>query len=499
VSENLTESARILVVSRDPSALRQLWAVGEAHDWRLETADGGWEALEQLESGMEPNLVLLDLARGDADGLHTLRWLRRVRPELPILLLSYSDDAHQKMEAIRLGAQEYLVKPFKEDHLEMLITHQLASRHDNIEREIVSDHVEHITDDIFFVAASPVMHKLRAQAELLAQVNGPLLIVGERGSGKETVARLIHKLSVRSGFRFLKVNCAALPGDMLEGELFGFEKGAFAGAMRAKAGKFELCEKGTILLDNITEMPAPLQAKLLHVLHEKQYFRVGSETRIDADVRIMAATDVNIEQALAGKKLREDLYYSLSAFMVHVPPLRQRRDETSLLLGLLTNQLARHYGLPPQTFSPALMEACQSYPWPGNLRELESFVKRYLVTGDEEQALSELEHNLDSFSEHGQLSQTSEPLNGSGHGQVESEDRTSGLKSLVQSVKGETERNAIITALEQTRWNRKAAARLLQVSYRTLLYKIQQYHMSPPGYVPTFLPGNGTKGNGHGR
>ncbi|MGH7490639.1 MAG: sigma-54 factor interaction domain-containing protein, partial [bacterium] len=184
-----------------------------------------------------------------------------------------------------------------------------------METEIASEHVEHITDDIFFVAASPIMHKLRAQAELLAQVNAPLLIVGERGSGKETVARLIHKLSVRSGFRFLKVNCAALPGDLLEGELFGYERGAFAGAMRTKAGKFELCEKGTILLDNITEMPPSLQAKLLHVLHEKQYFRVGSGTRVDADVRIMAATDSNLEQALAARKLREDLYYGVSAFM----------------------------------------------------------------------------------------------------------------------------------------------------------------------------------------
>jgi DNA-binding NtrC family response regulator len=486
-------------VSRDPSALRQFWTVAENHDWRLETADGGWEALEQLESGMDPSLVLLDLALGDADGLHTLRWLRRVRPELPILLLSYSDDARQRMDAIRLGAQEYVVKPLEPEQLGMLITHHLSSQRSSAGKEIVSDHVEHITDDIFFVAASPVMHKLRAQAELLAQVNGPLLIVGERGSGKETIARLIHKLSVRSGFRFLKVNCGALPGDLLEAELFGFEKGAFAGATRAKAGKFELCEKGTILLDNITEMPASLQAKLLHVLYEKQYFRVGGETRIDADVRIMAATDASLEQSLASRKLREDLYYGMSAFMVQVPPLRQRRDEASLLLGLLMNQLSRHYGLPPQTLSPALIEACQSYLWPGNLRELESFVKRYLVTGDEQQALSELERNHDALSEPGQLSQALEPLNGSGHEHIEPEDRTSGLKSLVQSVKGEAEKNAIISALEQTRWNRKAAARLLQVSYRTLLYKIQQYHMTPPGYVPTLLPGNGTKSNGHGR
>jgi two-component system response regulator AtoC len=482
---NGTESTRMLVVSREPSALRPLWAIGEANSWQLETAGSGWEALERVHSGIGPDLVLLDLAQGDADGLHTLRWLRRVRPDVPIILLSYPDDAEQRVQAFRLGAQDYLVRPLQEQELEIVIKRHLMGKNGNGDMEIASDDIERISDDMFFVAASPMMRKLRAQAELLAQVNVPVLILGESGSGKEIAARLIHRLSVRSAFSFLKVNCAALPGDLLENELFGYERGAFTGALRTKPGKFELCEKGTILLDEIAEMPTGLQAKLLHVLQDKQFFRLGGERTIDVDVRIVAATNVNIEQALAEKKLREDLYYRLSAFTVHVPPLRQRRDEIPLLLGHFMNQLARHYGLHPRTISPTMADACQSYSWPGNLRELENFVKRYLVMGDEEVALGELGRNSEA-AETVYPPQTSSWPAGPDES-TELEEGASGLKSLVQSVKGEAERNAITAALGKTHWNRKAAARLLQISYRTLLYKIEQYHMSPRGERAFFV------------
>jgi DNA-binding NtrC family response regulator len=375
----------------------------------------------------------------------------------------------------------------------------LASAADSLDTEITSEQVEPVGEDMFFVAASPIMRKLRAQAELLAQVDVPVLIVGENGSGKEATARLIHKLSVRSGFRFRKVNCAALPGDLLERELFGYEPGAFPGAMGTRARKFELSEKGTVLLDNIAETPGHLQAKLLHVLQEKQFSRLGSEARVEVDVRLIAATNGNLEQALAEKKLREDLYYRLSAFTVHVPPLRQRTGEIPLLLGHCMNQMARRYGLPGRKFSPAVLEACQAHAWPGNLRELENFVKRYLVMGDDEElAISELGQEGEPRFEPARLAL--EPVLHPAHEGVESQGPSSGLRSLVQSVKGETERNAIAVALEQTHWNRKAAARLLKVSYRTLLYKIQQYHMTPPPtYLAASLLGQGSKGNGEGR
>ena len=495
--ENTIEAIRLLVVSKEPTVVRSLWSIGEANSWELETVGSGWEALEFVQAGTTPDLLLLDLPRGDGDSLHILRWLRRLRPNLPIILLCYPDDAGRKNEAIRLGAQDYLVRPVDDEQLESVIRGQLSSRSDSIEMDLASEDIEQVSDDAFFVGASPIMRKLRAQAELLAQANVPVLILGETGSGKDTAARLIHKLSIRSGFKFLKVNCAALPGDLLETELFGYDRTDSTGSVRSKPGKLELCEKGTVLLDEIAEMPTSVQSKLMQVLQNKQFFRPGSGAPVEVDVRILAASSASIERALSERKLREDLYYRLSAFTVQTPPLRQRKDEIPLLLRHFMHHLAKHYGMPPRTFSPAVLEACHAYSWPGNLRELEEFVKRYLVMGDKELAFGG-QKSEDVFEHISPAAQTSHtdmvPLNGNGNGGQPSS--LNSLKSLVQSVRFEAERSAIATALEKTGWNRKAAARLLKVSYRTLLYKIEQYHMSDAEAYPSAFPGNGTRGNG---
>jgi two-component system response regulator AtoC len=474
LAENSMESAQILFVSKERSALDLPWN-GASQSLQLETARSGWEALERVHAGPGPDLVLLDLTAGDSDGLHTLRWLRRVRPDLPVLVLASSDDPNQKLEAIRLGAQDFLIRPLQPRQLEAAIQRSLFCSLDSGESETVNDEIEHIGDDMFFVAASPTMRKLRAQAELLSQVSGPVLILGEYGCGKELAARLIHKLSVRSGFRFLKVNCATLPGDVLEHEIFGVANGNG----RSKPSKLELCQRGTLFLDEITEMPMSLQTKLLHVLRDGHFVRSGGENQIAMDVRILAATQVNIEDAIADRKFREDLYYRLSAFTVHVPALRQRKEEIPLLLGHFMNRLSRRYSLPARIFSPAALDACQRHSWPGNLGELEKFVKRYLVMGDGRLDVGSLEQNSDMAFWNSYLPQ-SEERDALLTEPPEHQANISGLKSLVQSVKGEAERNAIATALDQARWNRKAAARLLKVSYRTLLYKIEQYHMSPP-------------------
>src|SRR5271166_4594758 len=469
--------------------------MGEANSWQLESAASGWSAMERVQSGVTPDLLLLDLPRGDTDGLQILRWLRRLRPELPIILICDPEDASKQQEAMRIGARDFLVRPLENQPFEKVIRRHLKAANVIVEADITSHDVELISGDIFFVAASPTMRNLRAQAQLLAVANVPVLILGESGSGKETAARLIHKLSVRSGFKFLKVNCAALPGDLLETELFGYERSDSTGSVRSKAGKLELCEKGTVLLDEITEMPTSLQSKLQQVLQNKQFFRPGSGATVDVDVRILAATSANIERALSEKKLREDLYYRLSAFTVQAPPFRQRKDELPLLLRHFMHHLAKHYGLPPRTFSPEVLDACHSYSWPGNLRELEEFVKRYLVVGDKELifATPKSGHapgNGNSFGTTELLREESSGGNG------ERSSNISSLKSLVQSVRCEAERNAIATALEKTGWNRKAAARLLKVSYRTLLYKIEQYRMSAAETYPSAFPGNGLRGNG---
>jgi transcriptional regulator with PAS, ATPase and Fis domain len=260
----------------------------------------------------------------------------------------------------------------------------------------------------------------------------------------------------------MKVNCAALPGDLLESELFGYEPGAFTGANRSKPGKFELCNKGTILLDEIGEMPAALQAKLLHVLQDQQFSRLGGRTAIKVDVRILAATNIDIQQAIATRKLREDLYYRLNAFTVNIPPLRERREEIPLLLRHFMSRLAEQFGRPPLPISTSLQDACMKYPWPGNLRELGNFMKRYIVLADEALAISELRS--------GNTSGQNMPMR-----HPSAPDGSSDLKSLVRGLKDEAEMQAITRALEQTNWKRKEAAELLNISYKALLYKIRQY------------------------
>jgi two-component system, NtrC family, response regulator AtoC len=491
LAENSAESPHILLVSKKRPALDLLWTGRENHNVQLETVGSGWEALERVHAGPGPDLILLDLVQGDSDGLHTLRWLRRVRPDLPVLVLATSDDPNQKREAIRLGAQDFIIQPLQPGELETAIRRSLLRCIDAGEGETVTGEIEHMSDDMFFASASPTMRKLRAQAELLAQVNAPVLISGENGSGKEWVAHLIHKLSIRSGFRFITINCAALPGDMLESELFGL----MSRNGRSKASKLEVCQRGTLFLDQITEMPMSLQVKLLNILRDGHLVRHGGDTQIEMDVRILAAIETNIGQAIAERKLREDLYYRLSAFTVHVPALRQRKEEIPLLLGYFMNRLARRYSVPVRKFSTAVLDACQRHSWPGNLRELERFVKNYLVLGDGRPSSGTLDRDGDIAFWRAFVSQTEEQ---SGFMTEATEDQPAifDLKSLVQSVKGEAERNAIASALDQAGWNRKAAARLLKVSYRTLLYKIEQYHMGPPN---THFPGYGHSRSFRGR
>jgi len=317
---------------------------------------------------------------------------------------------------------------------------------------------------VFFVCGSASMRKIRSQSKLVANVDIPVLILGESGVGKEVIAKMIHKYSPRSHRTFLKMNCAAVPADLLESELFGYEPGAFTGATHAKPGKFELCNKGTIMLDEIGEMPTSLQAKLLHVLQDQQFSRLGSRTVQKVDVRVLAATNINIQEAIATRKLREDLYYRLNGFTITVPPLRDRKEEISLLLKHFMSQVAERYARPPLPLTPLLMQACERYGWPGNLRELGNFVKRYLVLGDEEMAIAELAPPGEKA--------LAGATGGGGAG-------SDGLKSLVRSVKDEAEMEAISHALTETNWNRKKAAALLKISYKALLYKIRQYDIQP--------------------
>jgi two-component system, NtrC family, response regulator AtoC len=453
----MKSAAKILLVDDEPGMLRYIKTLLEVDEYKVETASTGEEALDRVQKGLQPDLVLLDVLMPGIDGLQTLERLRQLQPSVKVVMLSCVSDTRKVVQAMKLGAQDYITKPFQKAELDAVIDLSLGQG-----KVAYSGEVEELSDDVFFIAASPEMRKIRSQAALVANVDIPVLLLGESGTGKEVLARLIHKLSPRAHRTFLKVNCAAVPADLLESELFGYEPGAFTGATHSKPGKFELCNKGTILLDEIGEMPPLLQAKLLHVLQDQQFSRLGSRSIIKVDVRILAATNINIPEALATKRLREDLYYRLNAFTLHLPPLRERKEEIPILLKHSMARMSEQYARPPLPLSPALLQACQEHSWPGNLRELNNFLKRYLILGDESLAMSELLPKND-----GNVGQR-------GDSATRSAD-TGGLKSVARSAKDEAEAQAILRALEQTNWNRKQAAAVLQISYKALLYKIRQY------------------------
>jgi two-component system, NtrC family, response regulator AtoC len=467
----LTKRPTILIVDDEPSMINYTRTLLGMEHYGIETAASGEEAVRRLEKKPAVDLMLLDMAMPRMDGLQTIEACRKLRPQQRIVVCSCVTDTRKVVQAIKLGALDYMTKPFYKTELDVIVKRSLsvdqAEAATPEESEGDAQEIETIENDLFFLAASPAMKQIRAQISLVAKVDVPVLLLGESGVGKEILARLIHKLSLRSRNPLVKVNCAALPVDLLESELFGYDPGAFTGATRPKPGKFELCNKGTIFLDEIGEMTPVLQAKLLHVLQDGQFSRLGSRSTIAADFRVLAATNVDVQQAIAEKTFREDLYYRLNTFTISIPPLRERREEIPLLIKHFMNQFSQKYAHPAVACSEKLIQACLRYCWPGNLRELGNFVKRYMVLRDEALAVSELEskspdQNMDRA--HGST--------GAGPG--------FGLKSLVRSLKDKAELKAIEQTLIATSWNRRMAAVKLNISYKALLYKIKQYEIAPP-------------------
>jgi two-component system response regulator AtoC len=457
----------ILVVDDDPGVLRYTKGLLEMNHYQVDTSTSGIEAAELLRNGAKPDLLIVDMAMPEMDGLRTIEACRRIRPDQKIVVLSCVSTPSLVVEAVKLGAMDYVTKPFYKADLDTMMNRWL-SRSASAPAPHTND-CETIEGNACFVAASPAMRKIRAQISQLAKVDVPVLLLGESGVGKEVLARLIHKLSSRACRPLIKVNCAAIPADLLESELFGFESGAFTGAVRSKPGKFELCDQGTILLDEIGEMTPILQAKLLQVLQDGQFSRLGGRSSIKADFRVLAATNINMQEALQNGSFREDLFYRLNAFTVQTPPLRERRQEIEILVRHFLNEYSIKYSLQVPRHSPKLMAACLEYQWPGNLRELGNFVKRFLVLQDEDLAISELEDQRRALGTPPDSDYVKTPLN-----------ITSGLKSLVRNLKYSAEVKIIEQALVSTNWNRKRAALQLKISSKALRYKIKQYRISPP-------------------
>ena len=435
-------------------------ALSSMYDLRLFADEQ--EFLQEMGGRQRASLVLLAWD-GTERSESLLCRLRSSRPEVPVLVLGAVGEVADYEVLKRFGNAGVVLKPLLDDTLKAAISrHLLPPTEDDAQ-------LNPLDGGQCFVCSSQRMRGVEAQARLVARSDIPVLILGETGAGKEVMAMYTHRMSRRAERKFLKVNCAAWTPELLESELFGYEQGAFQGASHQQPGRLEICDGGTIFLDDIAEMPIDLQAKLLHVMRDGTFCRVGGRKTVRTNVRIMAATKMNLKEAVANKTFREDLYYRLNGMSLSVPPLRERLDEIPALVRYFVRKGAKEYDLNSLPISANLLRALTQYHWPGNVRELENVCNRHLILRDERAAISELDIRCCL------------PPVSSGRDVTHAE--AGGLKGLVRDVKGDTESSVIASALDETGWNRTAAARHLKISYKALLYKIKQYELSPNDHV----------------
>jgi len=436
-------SLSVMVIDNDRRMLRYIRTILEDDKREVIICESAEYALERLRDGHHPQVVLASNTLADMPISDLLPRIRKAQPHAHVVLMAHVHEYGGLMPAIREGARDILLKPFVPDDLLRLLNGLTPGKTAKMQVRGTEISIGH---NSFFVFASPAMRELQEHASLVAPVNVPILILGESGTGKEVLARYIHSLSPQANSPFLKVNCAAVPSELLESELFGYEPGAFTGAVRSKPGKFRQCDNGTMFLDEIGEMHPSLQAKLLQVLQDGSFAPLGGRTTEKVNVRIMAATNIDMKAAIAQKTFREDLYYRLNGFCLRLPPLRERQEEIPVLLDYFFRRSTRELGISGQpALSSRLTKACLRYDWPGNLRELESFVKRYLVLGDEQLMIDELED-------------------------------VTGLKCEPITISAE----AISEALTTCGGHRRKAAKVLGVSYKILLNRLRKLGMDSP-------------------
>jgi DNA-binding NtrC family response regulator len=371
----------ILVVDDDKNIRDYLAVFLGASGYSVECLESGDEAIQRLASGFSPSMILLDVMLPGKDGIEVLANIKALYPLIPIIILSGVGQIKTVVEAIKVGASDYLTKPFEEEALELAIENA-------IEKQRLKEEVKTLKQQLAYVeqgnilTSNPQMLRIIDISRHVAGTDVPVLILGESGVGKEVIASFIHEQSNRSDGPFIKVNCAALPHELLESELFGYERGAFTGAIRDKIGKFEQADKGTLLLDEIGEMSPHLQAKLLHVLQDGEFSRLGGKKPMKVNVRILAATNKKLKEAVLKGEFRNDLYFRLNVIKLEVPPLRERREDIPLLCSHFLEKYRERYQSPVQQIPKDLVEAFLRHDWPGNVRQLENVIKRYLILPD---------------------------------------------------------------------------------------------------------------------
>ncbi len=470
-SSRRTRASRILVIDDNEGIRSYLASLLEIRGYQVDTAEDGRCGLELMGAGAAPDVIILDVMMPGIDGLETLRRLREMGDDTPVIMLSVVGKASSIVEAMNLGATDYLNKPFEEEELEAVLESVLEKQGLEEERDSLLQQLG-VPDTKKSIWHNPAMRKIQQVIEQIADTDVTVLIQGESGVGKEVVAQSVHDTSDRAEQPLVKVNCAALPSDLLESELFGYEKGAFTGATGRKQGKFEVANGGTIFLDEIGEMSPGLQAKLLQVLQDRSFSRVGGNKEIKVDVRIVCATNRRLEQMVRDGEFREDLFFRLNVVSILIPPLRDRREEVSLLIDLFLKRYSAFYNRPMPTISERLMNSFERYPFPGNIRQLENMIKRIIVLGGETSILEEVlggGKGAANGGAGGDLGQLEAILR-----EVEDEAGSVPLKDVGRRAAAEAERQVIEQVLFHTSWNRKQAAKILNVSYKTLLHKIKE-------------------------
>ena len=449
----------ILVGEDEPEVRSYIEMALRCQGYAVKTAQDGDEVLSLLEGEHSIAAVLLDIVMPGKDGMETLREIRSMDKDLPVVMLSGASSPLNIVEAMKSGATDFLGKPVSHEEMRNVLRNALAKQPLRVmeppERPVAAD------SNQTFLGNSARMRQLASIARQVGPSEAPVLIQGETGVGKEVLARHLHALSRRSNKPFLKLNCAALPSELVESELFGYERGAFTGAFQRKPGMFELAEHGTLLLDEIGDMDFKLQAKLLQVLQDHEFQRLGGKETIKVDVRVIAATHNDLEGSIAAGKFREDLYYRLNVINLRIPPLRERKEDLLSLGQMLLRRHAKGGAVP--AFTPAMQQALLAHSWPGNVRELENVMRKLLVLGDQDMIARELAAKTCRGT-----------VAASTPAAAPSIVPAAPILEQVTMAKQQAEREAILAALNSTHWNRKQAAALLKIDYKALLYKMKK-------------------------
>ena len=424
------------------------------------------EAVKHLQQG-QPAVVLSDLRLPDGDGFGVLRASKEIDPDVPVIVMTAYGSIEDAVSAMKEGAMDFLAKPVDPDHLLLLVSRALDQRRIVTENLLLKEELAVRRGAPLLVGENPSLRKVYSSLQRAAATDTTVLIEGESGTGKELFARSLHALSGRADAPFVAINCAAIPENLLETELFGYEKGAFTGAAARKPGKFEIAHRGTLFLDEIGDLPLTLQAKILRALEEKRFERVGGTAPLQVDVRLVAATNRGLKAAVAARRFREDLYFRLSVFPITVPPLRERAGDIPLLARHFVERFCRDLNKKPLVLSPEAVEQLQGYYWPGNVRELQNCIERAVILAEADTILPR--HLNLSFIAPPQAEEPPSPW--------EQIDLSGTLVEASRRVLREAEKHKIEQVLREADNNKGRAAELLGITYKMFLSKLKEHRL----------------------